>query len=40
MNDQTDKTPRPNTESGWLSRERALALVLLVVTALAVYVCY
>jgi predicted PurR-regulated permease PerM len=27
-------------EQGWLSRERALALVLLAATALAVYVCY
>lgn len=28
------------TDAGWLTRERALALVLLAATALAVYVCY
>jgi predicted PurR-regulated permease PerM len=40
MDKQSGKTQRPDTESGWLSRERVLALVLLVATALAVYVCY
>jgi predicted PurR-regulated permease PerM len=40
MDNQNSKTQRSDTESGWLSRERVLALVLLVATALAVYVCY
>ncbi|MDQ3802742.1 MAG: AI-2E family transporter [Acidobacteriota bacterium] len=32
--------PRAPASSGWLSREQALALVLMVATALAFYVCY
>ena len=35
--------PEPNpamADGGWLSRERALVLVLIVATALAFYVCY
>lgn len=31
---------KPLADGGWLSRERALALVLIVATALAFYVCY
>lgn len=30
----------PKADTGWLTRERALALVLLAATALAAYVCY
>jgi hypothetical protein len=40
MDTRSGKPQRPDTESGWLSRERVLALVLLTATALAVYVCY
>jgi predicted PurR-regulated permease PerM len=40
VDNQNGKTQRPDPESGWLSRERVLALVLLIATALAVYVCY
>ena len=36
----SDKARSPDAEQGWLSRERALVLVLLVATALAVYLCY
>lgn len=34
------ETQRPTTGGGWLSRERALTLVLVAATALAFYVCY
>jgi predicted PurR-regulated permease PerM len=40
MDHLSGKARSPEPESGWLSRERVLALVLLVATALAVYVCY
>jgi predicted PurR-regulated permease PerM len=40
MDDLSGKAQSPETEGGWLSRERVLALVLLVATGLAVYVCY
>lgn len=39
-NDQKRNDSRLVTNGGWLSRERALALVLIVATALAFYVCY
>ena len=32
--------PQPNIQAGWLSRERGLAFVLIVATALALYLCY
>ncbi len=31
---------RREIDSGWLTRERALTLVLLIATAIAFYVCY
>ena len=37
---QAEPHQQPVTESGWLSRERLLALVLIVATSLAFYVCY
>src|SRR5215210_3010280 len=37
---QQPESQKPITNGGWLSRERALALVLVVATALAFYVCY
>jgi predicted PurR-regulated permease PerM len=40
MDNLGDKAQSLETEGGWLSRERVLALVLLVATALAVYLCY
>ena len=40
MDNLSGKARSPETETGWLSRERALAFVLLVATALAVYLCY
>jgi hypothetical protein len=40
MDNLSGKAQSPETEGGWLSRERVLALVLLVATGLAVYVCY
>jgi predicted PurR-regulated permease PerM len=40
MRNPRNKVRNPETRSGWLSRERALALVLVVATALAVYLCY
>jgi predicted PurR-regulated permease PerM len=40
MDNRSDKARSPETETGCLSRERALALMLLVATALAVYLCY
>jgi predicted PurR-regulated permease PerM len=39
-NDQNRNGSRLMTNGGWLSRERGLALVLIVATALAFYVCY
>jgi predicted PurR-regulated permease PerM len=35
-----DKPGQRRTDAGWLSRERALVVVLAVATALALYVCY
>jgi predicted PurR-regulated permease PerM len=40
MDNLSGKARSLETEEGWLSRERVLALVLLVATALAVYLCY
>ena len=40
MSDQSQYAPKPPPEEGWLSRERALVLVLIVATGLAVYLCY
>jgi predicted PurR-regulated permease PerM len=40
MSDRHNDILHRQAEQGWLSRERALALVLLAATALAVYVCY
>jgi predicted PurR-regulated permease PerM len=40
MSDRPHHPPRNQPEDGWLSRERALVLVLLAATALAVYACY
>jgi predicted PurR-regulated permease PerM len=37
---QAEPHQQPTTQSGWLSRERLLALVLIVTTALAFYICY
>jgi predicted PurR-regulated permease PerM len=39
-NAQADKPERRGVDAGWLSRERALVVVLAVATALAFYVCY
>jgi predicted PurR-regulated permease PerM len=40
MGDRPHHVPQRQTAEGWLSRERALVLVLLVATALVVYLCY
>jgi predicted PurR-regulated permease PerM len=41
MNDSQDKQKiQTPAESGWLTRERALVLVLIAATAIAFYVCY
>jgi predicted PurR-regulated permease PerM len=40
MDNLSGKTLSPEIDRGWLSRERGLTLVLLVATALAVYLCY
>jgi predicted PurR-regulated permease PerM len=40
MSDSNGHVHEHAPEGGWLSRERALVLVLLVTTALAVYLCY
>jgi predicted PurR-regulated permease PerM len=40
MSDRPPHPPRDQPEDGWLPRERALVLVLLAATALAVYACY
>jgi hypothetical protein len=40
MDNLSGKAQSPELERGWLSRERVQALVLLVATALAVYLCY
>jgi predicted PurR-regulated permease PerM len=40
MNDPDRDETRSSADGGWLSRERALALVLVVATALAFYLCY
>ena len=37
---RADKPGQKGTDAGWLSRERALVVVLVVATALAFYVCY
>ena len=38
--EQHQPTSGPNAQGGWLTRERALTLVLMVASALAFYVCY
>jgi predicted PurR-regulated permease PerM len=40
MADQHGYTREPDPEDGWLSRQRALVLVLVAATAIAVYLCY
>ena len=40
MDESSQSESRRPAAGGWLSRERALALVLIVATALAFYVCY
>ena len=40
MSDRHHRAPHRQPEEGWLSRERAQILVLIVATALAVYLCY
>jgi hypothetical protein len=40
MEDQHGYMREPDPEDGWLSRQRALVLVLVAATAIAVYLCY
>jgi predicted PurR-regulated permease PerM len=40
VDDQRVYTREPDPEDGWLSRQRALVLVLLAATTIAVYLCY
>jgi hypothetical protein len=40
MNDRSTDADLDATGRGWLPRERVLALVLMVLTALAFYLCY
>ena len=40
MSESKQPAPRPPAGAAWLSRERALAIVLIAATALAFYVCY
>ena len=40
MNELNVSQPHREAETGWLTRERALALVLVIATALAFYLCY
>lgn len=40
ISEKNQTGPPPSDESGWLSREKGSALVLITATALAIYVCY
>ena len=40
MEEEYHSTPDVDALSGWLTRERALALVLIGVSAIAFYICY
>jgi hypothetical protein len=40
IDDQHVYATEPDPEDGWLSRQRALVLVLLAATTVAVYLCY
>jgi predicted PurR-regulated permease PerM len=40
MNELNVSKPHREADTGWLTRERALALVLIIATALAFYLCY